>query len=99
VAYPRKTRNKPAKRHASDARFLAAHPQFKRDLNWTTLESQKQSASLVGYRSRTFLTRGPKQGYSHVPDAKELDVVVELAVDVTANGDGGSTRDARSTAP
>ena len=63
MAYLQKTRNKPAKRRALDARFPAARPQFKRDL-YCAGENREKRAAALAYLSRAFVTRVPKQGLS-----------------------------------
>ena len=64
MAYPQKTRNKPAKRRALDARFPAARPPFKRDLYCAGENREKRAASRVSLsQSRVYHLRpqtGPK---------------------------------------
>jgi len=62
VAYPQKTRNKPAKRRALDARFPAARPPFKRDLYCAGENREKRAASRVSLsQSRVCHPRPPNR--------------------------------------
>ena len=62
VAYPQKTRNKPAERRALDARFPAARPPFKRDLYCAGENREKRAASRVSLSQSRVCHPRPQTG-------------------------------------